>query len=444
MVDHSIDTTPAGKQANMHAGRKIGWVSAAAVVVANMIGTGVFTSLGLQLQAHTNTWVILSQWAICGLAALFGAFSYAELGTRFPHSGGEYHFLTKIFHPVMGYLSGWVSLTVGFAAAIAMSAMATGLYLGVFAGISGHYIAIAAIVFISTAHSFTVRQSSRFQNALTLLKLGLVIFLILFGLGKASPDNSVDWSTTWQSDFSGPAYAISLFYVMYAFSGWNAAAYIVDEIKSPRKNLPLALISGTVVVSILFILLQLSFLRQSPLYLIQNKVEVGQIAAESMFGPQIGKVISLLIAGLLIAGISAMIWVGPRVTRAMAGEHRIWQFFARDNKEGVPVRAIWLQTIISIFMVVTSSFEDVLIYSSFVLQLFTTLTVAGLLWARWKNLGVKTAYRSPLFPFAQLFFLAFSIWMMVFLLQERPKESLLGLTNLVAGAGSYWLNRRGG
>ncbi len=442
MVELLKFSNPLGKQASMYADRKIGWMSAAAVVVANMIGTGVFTSLGLQLQAHTNTWVILSQWAIGGLAALCGAFTYAELGTRFPHSGGEYHFLSKIYHPFLGYLSGWVSLTVGFAAAIAMSAMAAGLYLSGSTGLSGPVIAVAAIVFISTAHSFTIRQSSLFQNALTLLKLALVVFLILFGMGKASPENSVDWSPAWQSQFSGPAYAISLFYVMYAFSGWNAAAYIVDEIKSPRHNLPKALIAGTLLVGILFILLQFSFLRQSPLNLIQNKVDVGQIAAESMFGPGIGKVIGLLIACLLMAGISAMIWVGSRVTRAMAGEHRVWQFFAFDNKAGVPVRAIWLQSVISIFMVVTSSFEDVLIYSSFVLQLFTTVTVAGLLWARWRGLGEPGAYKSPLYPFAQIVFLVFSLWMMVFLLQERPKESLLGLTNLVVGAGSYWLNKR--
>lgn len=421
--------------------RKIGWWSAAAIVVANMIGTGVFTTLGLQLQSLQNTWTILSLWLLGGVIALFGSFTYAELGTRFPRSGGEYHFLSQIYHPFMGYLSGWVSLTVGFAASVALSAMAMGAYLTALVPLSGKTIAVIAIVSISLVHSYNIRQSSRFQNFLTVLKILVVLVLIIGAVLIEPGENAIDWSSTWQQEIFSPSYAVALIYVMYAFSGWNAAAYIVEEIRQPRRNLPRALIGGTILVSLLFILLQWAFLRQATVAQLQSNVEVGQIVARIMFGTEGGRLISALIAVLLIAGISAMTWVGPRVTRTMAADYRAWQSFARDNRFGIPVRAIWLQSSISLFMVLTSSFEQVLLYSGFVLQLFTTVTVAGLFLARRRN-KQRRYYPSPGYPWVQIAYLLFSMWMLVYLLIDKPYESFLGLSNLGVGALSYWWSKR--
>lgn len=417
--------------------RKIGWRSAAAIVIANMVGTGVFSSLGFQLQSLHNTWTILSLWVIGALFSLLGAFSYAELGTRLPKSGGEYHFLSQIYHPFLGYLSGWVSMTVGFAASIALSAMAMGAYLQDIMGWSGQIIAVSAILMISLVHSFSVQQSSVFQNALTLLKIFLILFLIFFGITLYTPDNAIDWSGSWQGEIFSPAYAVSLIYVTYAFSGWNAAAYIVEEIDAPKKNLPKALIGGTLLVGLLFVLLQYSFLNQATVGQLKNKVDVGHVVAQIMFGQTGGRTISLLIALLLIASISAMVWVGPRVTQAMAREYRNWRYFAKENTNGVPVRAIVLQATISLFMVVTSSFEQLLIYSGFILQLFTTLSVAGVLVLRWQQRGDEGAYKSPFFPWFQLLFIAFSLWIMIYLLVDKPVESMLGLVNVLVGAISY-------
>ncbi len=417
--------------------RKIGWRSAAAIVIANMVGTGVFSSLGFQLQSLHNTWTILSLWVIGAIFSLLGAFSYAELGTRLPKSGGEYHFLSKIYHPFLGYLSGWVSMTVGFAASIALSAMAMGAYLQDIMGWPGQIIAISAILVISLIHSFSVQQSSVFQNALTLLKIFLILFLIFFGITLYTPNNAIDWSGSWQGEIFSPAYAVSLIYVTYAFSGWNAAAYIVEEIDAPKKNLPKALIGGTLLVGLLFVLLQYSFLNQATVGQLKNKVDVGHVVAQIMFGQTGGRTISLLIALLLIASISAMVWVGPRVTQAMAREYRNWRYFAKENTNGFPVRAIVLQATISLFMVVTSSFEQLLIYSGFILQLFTTLSVAGVLVLRWQQRGDEEAYKSPFFPWFQLIFIAFSLWIMIYLLVDKPVESLLGLVNVLVGAISY-------
>jgi APA family basic amino acid/polyamine antiporter len=420
--------------------RKIGWPSATALVIANMVGTGVFTTLGFQLEAIENTWSIVLLWGIGGLISLFGAFSYAEIGTRLPKSGGEYHFLSVIFHPFLGYLSGWVSFTVGFAAPIALAAMAMGAYLYQLLPLAPMLFAILIIVITSAVHSFSLRHSSSFQNIFTLFKVILILVLIIAGFLLVPESNAINWDNSWTTEIWLPGYAVALVYVTYSYTGWNAAAYIVTEIDTPRRNLPRALIGGTLLVSLFYVLLQLAFLNQAPVEALKGRVEVGQVAAVYMFGEQGGRIISLCIALLLISGISAMIWVGPRVTRAMADDYRIWYFLAKDNKSGVPVRAIWLQAAISIFMIITGSFEQVLIYSGFILQVFTTLTVTGLLVLRHRD-PKHNAYKSPFFPWIQIIYVGISCWILVFLLIDKPLESLLGLSNLLVGGVSYFWSR---
>jgi APA family basic amino acid/polyamine antiporter len=421
-------------------GRKIGWLSAAAIVVANMVGTGVFTSLGLQLNDISNPWSIMLLWLIGGIVSLFGAFSYAELGTKLPRSGGEYYFLSRIYHPLIGYLSGWVSLTVGFAASVALAAMAMGAYMEPFISFNPQIIAVSSIVLISLTHSVSLKMSSHFQNTFTALKLLLMVFLIIACFVIPSDNPFPAPHRTLMLELVEPAFAVSLVYVIYAFSGWNAAAYIVEEIKAPEKNLPKALILGTLVVSVLYVLLQLAFLNQASIDQLQGKVEVGQVVADIMFGTFGGQLISFFIALFLVSSISAMIWVGPRVVRAMADDYSIWHFLAQDNRRGIPVRAVWLQASISIFMIVTSSFEQVLLYSGFVLQLFTTAAVAGVFVMRWKN-GHK-GYSSPGYPWVQIVFLLISCWVLTFLLIDRPLESLLGFANLLLGAVSYFWSKQ--
>jgi len=421
---------------------KINWITTAAIVVANMIGTGVFTTLGLQMLDLKNSWTILSAWVIGGIIALLGAFSYSELGSRYPQSGGEYNFLTKIFHPFLGYLSGWVSLTVGFGAPIALAAMAMGAYIGNYFSIPGKQVAIFAILLVSVIHSFNNRQSSFFQNSLTLFKILIIVVLIIYGFYLPVSDNAFDWSSGWKQEIGTAAFVTSLVYVSYAFSGWNAAAYIAGEVRYPKRNLPKALISASLLISILFVLLQAAFLNQATFDQLSGKIDVGSVVATVMFGKKGGMFVSLLIAFLLIASISSMIWVGPRVTRAMANDYAIWQFFSKDNKWGVPVRAIWLQTFISILLIATSSFEQVLLYSGFILQLFTALSVGGIFILRFRQKGKGKHFKSPGYPWVQIIYLVFSALVLGYLLIDKPRESLLGLMNLLAGAISYWWSMR--
>lgn len=426
----------------MSATTKIGWRSAAALVLANMIGTGVFTTLGLQLELIPSGSVLLLLWAFGGLVAWCGAASYAELGTRLPRSGGEAHFLAEIFHPLLGFLSGWVSLTVGFAAAVALSAFAVGHYLAGWTGWPPTVTAAGSIVLLSLAHSLGTRQSSRLQNGLTAVKLLVVLGLGLAGALLPAPAGAaVDWAWGPADTLWSPGAAVAMISVFYAYSGWNAAAYVVEEIDRPRRNLPRALVGGTLVATGLFLLLQYAFLRQAGTAALAGQIEVGRIAAETVFGPRTGAVVSVLIGVLLLTGISAMIWVGPRVVRAMGDRHELWATFGELSPGGLPLRATWLQAGISLFLVLTASFERVLLYSGFVLQLFTFLAVVGLLVLRRRS-PRSAGYVTPLYPLPQLIFLAASAWSMIYLLRTQPLESLLGLLNVAAGLGAYFFDRR--
>lgn len=421
--------------------RRIGWLSAGSIVVANMVGTGAFTTLGLQMQHLENTWIILSLWIFGGFIAVFGAISYAELGARMPRSGGEYYFLSKIYHPLAGYLSGWISLTVGFTASIALSAMAMGAYLSGILGVDPRWIALTVILGVSAIHSVNLRQSSRFQNLFTTLKLGMMVFLIIACFWQPAERNALQWNSDWFGELNSVHYAVALVFVVYAYSGWNAAAYITGEMRRPARNLPRALIGGAVLVSILYVLLQFGFLHQADREALNGRIEVAQIAANSIFGNEGGQIISLIIGVLLVSSISAMVWVGPRVSRAMAGDYPVWHFLARDNAYGVPVNAIWFQAGVSIFLLLSGSFEQVLIYSGFILHLSTTAAVAGIFFLRKKDKAAPP-FAGPFYPWGQIIFLVFSVWMLAFLLYDKPRESMLGMLNLAIGAVSYWYNKR--
>ena len=420
----------------------IGWRTATALVIANMIGAGIFTSLGFQLTDTTNSWSIFILWTLGALMALCGALSYAELGTHWLRSGGEYHFLSKAFHPLLGYLSGWVSLTVGFSAPVALAGMALGEYVGPYLGVSGLGLAFAVVVVISILHSLSIQKSSLLQNSTTLLKVGLIVVFLYFGFVRDSGETAFIWDDTWQEEIVLPAFAVSFVYVTFSYSGWNAAAYIVGEISEARKNLPRALLVGTLLVSVLYLLLNFIFLKHNPLSSLQGELEIGQLTAESLFGLQGGAWVSFGIALLLISSISAMIWAGPRVTQVLGEDHRLWRWFSAKTKRNIPLRAIWLQTALTLILMATGTFEQVMIYTGFVLQLFAALTVAGVFVVRSKK-ELKGGFKSPLYPIPQLFFLLLSFWVLVYLVVAQPLETGLGLLNLLLGFLVYKLDKYG-
>ena len=419
--------------------KKIPVYTASAIVVANMIGTGVFTSLGFQLSAVQNTWTILLLWLAGGILSLFGAFAYAELGTHFSVSGGDYIYLSRLFHPLLGYLSAWAGLTVGFSAPVALAAMAFTKYLAPFGLQNNVWLAIAVIVLIGLMHSFTIKHSSRLQNISTLVKVLFIISLILIGFFlPGSSSNAFNYSKSWHHEIITPGFAVSMIYVGFAYTGWNAAAYIVDEIDNPARNLPRALIGSTLFVAASYILFQFVLLKHATVPAMAGKEEVTFIAFDNLLGSTGGKWVSVFIAIQLVATVSSYLWVGPRVTRAMAKEYKLWSPLSKINAHGIPVAALWLHVFISILLALTGSFERILLYAGFVLQLMASLTVATSLFIRNKKPG---SFKSPFKPILQIIFLLFNTWVLIFTMKDRPVESLVGIGILLVGAVIYYFDK---
>jgi basic amino acid/polyamine antiporter, APA family len=429
--------------------QKISLLTATSVVIANMIGTGVFTSLGFQLLGIESTFAIICLWLIGGIIAYCGALCYSELGASLPRSGGEYNFLSYIFHPLPGFLSGWVSATVGFAAPVALAGIALGKYsAGFMPGTNPSMIAVSTIVLITLVHLYSVKAGSRFQNIFTISKVLLISLFIIAGFMVDLPVNTnflpvvneVNTKADWRIVYSG-AFAISLVWVSYSYSGWNAAAYIAGDMENPQKNIPKALLRGTLVVTLLYVLLNVIFLWTSPIQDLAGQVEVGFVAANHIFGYTGGKWMALLISFFLVSSISSMIIAGPRVSVTMGEDNEPLQWLAKKTTSGVPMNAILLQTIITLILVLTATFEQVLTYVGFTLNLFTFATVLGAMYLRKKEPALPRPYKIPFYPWPPLIFLGLNGWMLVFLLAQKPMESLLGLFTLAIGALVYQLGK---
>jgi APA family basic amino acid/polyamine antiporter len=385
----------------------------------------------------------MALWAVGGFAALCGALCYAELATALPRSGGEYHYLSRIYHPSIGFLSGWISSVVGFPAPIALAGIAFGEYFKVFTpGYSPVVISLLIVWIITAVHLFGIRTEELFQNGATFLKLGLIFVLIIAGL-LIGNQQRLDLSfgpESFGTLLSGP-FAVSLVYVMYAYSGWNAATYITDEVRDSATNVPRALLAGTVSVTILYLVLNYVFLLTTPKAVLAGKVEVGLLAGQTIFGPTGGKIVSGLIGVGLIATISAMVWLGPRITKRMGEDLPKLKIFARSSAHGTPYAAIMLQVIVVTILVGTGTFQTVLIYTQFSLLLSSFLTVLGLIVLRFREPNLERPYKVWGYPVTPILFLAITLWMMTFVVLEKPKESLLGLITVLAGLIIFFFSR---
>ncbi|MDJ0728669.1 MAG: amino acid permease [Crocosphaera sp.] len=420
--------------------RKLPLITAICLVIANMIGTGVFTSLGFQTVDIQSGFALLCLWFIGGIFALCGALCYGELGATMPRSGGEYHYLSEIYHPVIGFLSGWISVTVGFAAPIALAAMALGAYLSsVFPIFNPLLVAVAVVIFVSFIHLQNMALGNSFQQVSTLIKVLLIALLIVCGFLLANPQ---DISFAPSSEdipliFSSP-FAVSFVYVTYSYSGWNASVYLASDLKEPEKNVPRSLFIGTLVVMGFYLLLNFIFLYTTPIEQLAGELEVGYIAANQIFGSSGGKLMASLISIGLISSISSMVLAGPRVTEAIGEDIPFFRKLSHKNANGVPHYAILIQLSIVLIFLITSTFEAVTTYLGFTLTLSSFLTVLGLFIHRYKYPNAHRPYRTWGYPITPLIFLGLSVWILVFIFNSKPVESLMGLTTIAFGMPFYW------
>lgn len=429
--------------------------AAAAFVVANMVGTGVFTSLGFQLMTTDKVFSVMMLWLVGGLVAFCGALCYAELGAAMPRSGGEYHYLSKIYHPSVGFLSGWVSLVVGFAAPVALTCMALASYVcRIYPMLNPRWIALGVLLLITLVHTRDLKLSSSFQMVFTILKVVLIIAFIVCGIVLPAQPQDFSGQSASLSDIFSSGFAVSLIWVYYAYSGWNASTYMASEVDNPKKNIPLSLIISTAIVTLLYLLLNYVFLRSTPTAELTGQIEVGLISARNIFGDRLGNLMGLVISILLLSSISSMVFMGPRVAQVMGEDHRILRFLSVKDKRGVPLAAIGFQFVISVLLIITDSFEMITKYTGILLSFCSLLTVIGVFVHRHRFPNAERPYKTFGYPVTPILFSALIIWSIVYLVHEdytktfitqeqsAPWMTIMSFCTLLAGLIVYLVNIR--
>ncbi len=425
-------------------GSTVSVLVATAIVVADMVGVGVFTSLGFQVKDIPTGFSILLLWTVGGVVALCGVFSYGELGAMFPRSSGEYNFLGRAFHPAFGFVAGWVSATVGFAAPVALAAMAFGEYgKSVLPGAPPMALAIGVVWLVSLVQLTGVRHSSTFQLIATILKVVLIVAFLVAGFLIAAPQ-PVSFTPT-SSDFThvvAAPFAISLVFVMYSFSGWNAATYIIGEMRQPERNVPRAMLAGTLIVLVLYVALNAVFLHSAPIDKLAGQLDVARVSGSYIFGEIGGRIVGAMICVGLISSISAMMWIGPRVMMTMGEDIPVLRRFARRSTGGAPAYAILFQLTVASLMLFTRSFEAVLDFIQFALLFCSFFTVLGVIKLRITHPELPRPYRAWGYPVTPVVFLLVTGFMMYYLLTERPLQSVLGILIMISGLLIYAVFRK--
>ncbi|HXI59847.1 MAG TPA: amino acid permease [Polyangia bacterium] len=434
----------------MEPARPLTLLPATALVVASMVGTGVFTTTGFMLADLHSPLLALSIWVVAGLLALAGAAVYAELGVMMPRVGGEYVYLSRAFHPAVGFLSGWISLLVGFAAPTAAASLAFGRYLQTL--VPAVPVKAAALVLVAATtllHLRDVRRGGATQAVLT----GLVLALIVAFIVAAVASGRAEWGRLVGAGFDGGVggaaarpgvgpVAVSLVYVAYSYFGWNAAAYVAGEIRDPDRTLPRALVGGTVTVTVLYVALNAVFMAAAPVSALAGKVEIAHVAASALLGARGGVIISALVALALAGSVSALAMTGPRVVQAMAEDGQFFRVLGRTGPRGAPTAAVLLQGTLAAVGIVTAAFEPLLIYAGFTLTLSAAATVAGAFVLRRREPTTSRPHRALGWPVSGLAYLALAAFMTLFAVRERPIESLAGLATLLTGALAWLLWQR--
>lgn len=428
-----------------------------------MIGTGIFITTGTTLYMTRSAPVVLLIWVAGGVIALTGTLCYAELATMWPHVGGEYVYLKKTYGLLPSFLSGWISLVVGFSASVAVSAITLIQYLDSFwQNITMHLgaqsfalthpltqkiLASLVLLIFGGIHIHGVRSGSKIQNVLTVLKLLVVISFIVLGLSMA------DWSQTerltaqypdgiHESGGLLPITGLALLIVMFSYSGWNGATYIAGEIKDVERNLPRALFAGTLLTMLLYIGINVVFLISSPGLEIMGKETIGSTVSANLFGPRLSNLFTLGICVIMLSSISVQMMIGPRVYYAMAKDNMIFSALSRVNPRfHTPTVSIVIQMLLAVFYVAVGNASFLMEYMGFSLTVFPILTVIGLVYMRYRHPEIPRPFKVPLFPFLPIVFIILSSAMMIAGFMAWTETSRFAVLALGGGIPVYFLWR---
>ncbi len=412
-----------------------------------MIGGGVFITTGTLLEKVPSPLAVILCWLVYGAAALCGALAYAELGVALADNGGEYQYLSKLYHPAIGFVSAWVSLVVGFAAPTALVSGVFGLYLDNLvpgAPKDGRPLlqqtsAALLIVLLSAVNIWRMSAGTRLQNVFTVGKVALVLGFALIGLALGSPARVLEGTGHLGATLASPAFAVGLLEVSYAYTGWSASSYVAGEVEEPERVLPRALVGGTLLVTVLYCLLNMAFLAAAPVADLSGKFNVAQVAAEKLLGQAGGRALSAVILVGLVSTIGAMIVTGPRVYEAVGRDYPRLGWLATRRANGGPLAATLLQSGISLALVWAADLAQLLDYIGFTLSITAGLSVAGVFVLRARK--VKASFRMPGYPVTPALFIALMLWLTVAGLMKRPVAGLWGLATVASGLVAWRFSR---
>jgi APA family basic amino acid/polyamine antiporter len=432
---------------------------AAALVISNMIGGGIFTSLGFQISAFArpdgtsdlsgSVFPIMMLWLIGGVLALCGALCYAELATALPRSGGEYNFLSRIYHPAVGFCTGLCSTTIGFAAPTAVNAVLFGDYFcrafPACAQLSPHmhlWLAFGLVALATLAHLRSIRFSGGFQEITTTTTILLILAFVIYGFSaaRAQPVTFLPHAQDGPL-FLGASFWSSLIWVMYSYSGWNAASYIAGEVRDPARSLPRALILGTTFVIFLYAAITAVFLYSTPMPVLSGKPEVAALAGSYIFGPTGARIGNALICVGLVANISSMLWIGSRVSQAIGSNYRILSLLARTSTRGVPYVALIVQLLITAVLVGNDP-DKVVTYVESVLFFWSLLAIVGVIVLRFREPNLPRPYRTWGYPVTPIVFALVALVCLVQTCVRHPHETIVGAITVLVGLPIYWYASR--
>jgi APA family basic amino acid/polyamine antiporter len=414
--------------------RELGLASSTFLVIGNIIGIGIFTTSGLIAEGlNTSSWLV-GVWILGGFLALIGAICYGRLGITFPQAGGEYAFLRPTYGPLPAFLSGWASLFIGFTAPIAASALGLAHYLRAYLpqtfisdDMGLKLIAVTALLLVTSFLSVGLTAGVRFHSVVTVMNFCLMLAFAIVVLNRTPGEENL--GPILQSGFVGvglPALASAVILVMFTFSGWNAAAYIAEEIRNPEKNLPGALILGTVTVIFLYILINLAYFSAVPLDRLSGEVAVAEIVSKEVLGPFGQHLVNLLILVSILSSLTAMSIAGPRVYYAMARDRLFPGWLSKVNAtKRLPLRAIWFQAILAVLLIILGSFHQILLYSGFIMLFFSTLTVSAL-------------FKTSDYRLLPGIFIVVNSLVLVYASISNPVEAAAGIATVAAGIPVYF------
>lgn len=424
--------------------RRISAFTGTLLVVASMVGTGVFTTTGFLVRDLGSPGAVLVAWGFGGVLAAAGALAYAELSAALPDNGGEYYLLGRIYHPAVGFVAGWVSFVVGFSAPMAAAAVAFGQYAhNLLPAVPPRALALGLVVSLGLVHLTKLAWSSWVQNVATLLDVVLILAFVLGAarhserLSLAEPERSID-AAVLSSDF-----AVALVYISFAYSGWNAAVYVAGEVRDPARSLPRCLVWGTCTVVVLYLALNSVFVSAAPLAALSGVLDVGNVAAAHLFGESAARLVSALVAVGLFTTVSALLMTGPRVYEAMGRDYpRLAWLSPARGKNHAPARSVLLQVVVAVLMVLSMTFDLLIATIGLCLMLSSALTIIGVFVLRVRAPDLARPYRTWGYPVTLVAPLVLTMWACVHAAWQRPVAALVSVATLTLGYGLYWWARR--